>query len=395
MKNLFSLLIVFLSLNLVAQENEGVNLIEDLTFEEVLELAKKENKPIFIDCYVPGCGACVMLKKNVFPQKEAGDFYNKTFICAGFDLSTEKGKEVAKYDIKAYPTLLFLNQEGELIYKQIGASRNAADLLALGEEALKPDNKYLRLTSKMGQGSPEDLTAEDISLLLDLNETKDAQFWVKQYMEVVDDTAKYTRETLALLANNTRRFTDESFKIILDNEEEFRNNLEDSSMVDQIIRSIYARGFMEYERLIKQEHPQLENAKTQAAYWNCFREYMMDNENKSKWTEFVAAFDGMFESGIVRNMQINNTAWTVYENYKKHDNDTTALRLAEKWCEKAVEEERNMYIVDTYAAIVFELGDINKAIELQEEAVKLIQASNDPGYIEAYENRLKKFKEAL
>ena len=71
------------------QNSEGMRFFEG-TFEEALQLAKKENKLIFMDCYGPWCGPCAQMVRLIFPLKEVGDFYNEHFINMKRDM--EKGE---------------------------------------------------------------------------------------------------------------------------------------------------------------------------------------------------------------------------------------------------------------------------------------------------------------
>ena len=105
-----------------------------ISFEEALKLAKKEKKNIFLDAYASWCGPCKMLKKNVFTQKEVGDFYNGNFINMAIDMEQGEGPKLArKYNVQAYPTLLFINHKGEVVGTAVGYHQ-AEELIAVGKK---------------------------------------------------------------------------------------------------------------------------------------------------------------------------------------------------------------------------------------------------------------------
>ena len=91
------------------------------TFQEALEKAKTENKPVFLDIYATWCGPCKMLKKHTFSDKEVGDYYNTNFINIAIDGETKEGRELANnYRVQGYPTLLILDKSGKQVAKQVG-----------------------------------------------------------------------------------------------------------------------------------------------------------------------------------------------------------------------------------------------------------------------------------
>ena len=50
------------------------------SYAEVLKMAKKQKKLVFIDIYTSWCGPCKHMSKNIFPQAKAGEFYNSHFL---------------------------------------------------------------------------------------------------------------------------------------------------------------------------------------------------------------------------------------------------------------------------------------------------------------------------
>ena len=105
-------------------------------WQQALDLAKKENKVVFLDIYATWCGPCKQLKKYTFADKSAGDFFNTNFVNMALDGEQEEGAALAsKFGIEAYPTLMFVTPEGELIIKSPGF-RTASDLINLGQQIL-------------------------------------------------------------------------------------------------------------------------------------------------------------------------------------------------------------------------------------------------------------------
>jgi len=106
------------------------------TWNQSLALAKKENKPIFLNISASWCGFCKRMKANVFTDIEVGKLYNSTFINVAVDGEKGDGIELAKkYGVKGYPTFVFLNPDGSLVYQTSGY-HNPEKFFELGKNAI-------------------------------------------------------------------------------------------------------------------------------------------------------------------------------------------------------------------------------------------------------------------
>lgn len=140
------------SMILLAQEHIQ---FQKLTFSEAKELAKKENKLIFLDGFTSWCAPCKWMEGNVFSQPEVAAYFNTRFINTKFDCEVGEGVEIAKnYQIKSFPTYLFLDEKGTLIYRT--QSRMEADLfLKQAQQANDPDYQIPNLRKQYDQGIRE------------------------------------------------------------------------------------------------------------------------------------------------------------------------------------------------------------------------------------------------
>lgn len=119
MRKIITIVLAVFAITASAQTNFN----EGKTFQQILAQAKAEGKPVFIDCYTEWCGPCKQMAKNVFPQKEAGDYFNSKFVCWKVDMEKGEGPELAKkYEVAAYPTFLILNTDGTLRATQVGSA---------------------------------------------------------------------------------------------------------------------------------------------------------------------------------------------------------------------------------------------------------------------------------
>ena len=65
--------------NVIAESKDGVHFFTG-TLEAASALSKKENKPIFLLAHASYCSSCKKMKRSIFPLKEVGEVFNKSFI---------------------------------------------------------------------------------------------------------------------------------------------------------------------------------------------------------------------------------------------------------------------------------------------------------------------------
>ena len=161
--------------------SQGIQ-FEHGTWKEVLQKAQQTNKPIFIDVYTSWCGPCRMMSQNVFPLVEVGKAYNANFICYQVDAEKGDGIEIAgKYEVKTFPTYLFLKADGERFYNALGAMETT-NFIALSNKAL---------------------TA--------LNDSKPIDVWEKEYSTRKNDTTfmiNYMKKRSDQGLSNSQQFED-------------------------------------------------------------------------------------------------------------------------------------------------------------------------------------------
>lgn len=130
----------------------GQILFEQGSWDEVLVKSKSSNKLIFIDAYTTWCGPCKSLAKTTFKNDSVGDFVNTHFIPLQIDMEKGEGIDFAEqYGVHVYPTLLFINGDGELIHKSVGF-KDVNQFITLCEEAIDPTKQLKTILNELKNG---------------------------------------------------------------------------------------------------------------------------------------------------------------------------------------------------------------------------------------------------
>lgn len=123
------------------------------SWADALETARSQRKLIFVDAYTEWCGPCKMMNRNTFPSDQVGELFNSSFVNVKLDMEKGEGLTFAsRYQVNAYPTLLFLNHKGEIVHKVLGYLSPRA-LMAEAQVALRPENSLSGLELAYEQGT--------------------------------------------------------------------------------------------------------------------------------------------------------------------------------------------------------------------------------------------------
>lgn len=189
---------------------------EDSDFATILAKAKAEKKLVFMDAYAAWCGPCKLMEKNVFTDKNVANYYNQNFINAHFDMEKGEGKTLAaKYGIRSYPTLLFLNGEGEIVGKELGYIKTE-EFLALGKKNNKPSLVNTNLKDEFLKGKLDQAGLLNFIYLYASKDPALAKLASEKYFANKKDKVFSGEEVNALL-NFTQSVDDANYKVFVSN----------------------------------------------------------------------------------------------------------------------------------------------------------------------------------
>ena len=130
---------------------QGVT-FSDASFDEALAEARRDDKLVFVDAYAVWCGPCRRMSSDVFPREDVGDFFDEHFVSLKIDMEKGPGKAFGKrFPVSSYPTLLWIDGDGELVQRVVGAQ--APDqLIKQAQLALRKSGAAVDYALKYKQG---------------------------------------------------------------------------------------------------------------------------------------------------------------------------------------------------------------------------------------------------
>mgnify|MGYP001085696504 CR=1 FL=1 len=83
--------------------------------------ARRLRKPFFVDVYTTWCGPCKSMTRNTFSASSVGSYANRNFVAYKLDAEKGEGRNIARrYRVRAYPTILFFDANGNLTGREVG-----------------------------------------------------------------------------------------------------------------------------------------------------------------------------------------------------------------------------------------------------------------------------------
>lgn len=386
-KNLLSFAFILMAFVINAQ-NSSIQ-FEQGTWDEILAKAQKENKPIFLDAYASWCGPCKWMAANIFTQNGVADHFNAKFINAKIDMEKGEGVKLAqKYQVQAYPTLLILNSNGEMLHRVCGALQ-AEPFIAWANESFDTEKRFGALQQKYISGERSSSFMIKYIEALDkvcLNAEKVAE----EYLNSLKDEALFEKDNWTIFNEHIWNSESRSFKFVAEKYSKFFDLYGDK--VNEKITEVYSQKIKIAIRK-KDDETYSSNMKilkslnfpqSEKVYARLECRYLYNKEDLANYPPKAINYIEQF--GVEDPNELNQFAWNFYEKIS----DKKMLEKAVEWSKKAVEFDNNYANNDTYAALQYKLGNKKEAQKYAEIAI--VKAKEEGQDAKETEELLKKIK---
>ncbi len=343
------------------------------TWKELKEMAAKDNKLIFVDAYAEWCGPCKKMAKDVFTQKEVGEYFNARFVNVKMDM--EKGEGIglsSQFGIQAYPTLLFVNSDGKVVHRAVGY-HTSDQLINLAGTANDPNRNAGTITDRYEKGdrSPE--------LLRNLAQTRyDAMDGT--YVQVAEEYLATQKEwgtdaNLDFIFAMVNDLDSKMADYLLNNKKLFEAKMGKEAVVGKVDELV--------QNTINHAETEADLKKVEELYAKTYPERAGQMSGQLKmgyyaqredWKNFARITEEQFKKYPPKDwMELNEMAWLIYETSDGKDE----LKYALGWAKRSVKMDANYANTDTVASLYYKLGKKRKALKNAKKAIELAKAAGE------------------
>lgn len=351
---------------------------EDSNFTAILAKAKKENKLVFVDAYASWCGPCKLMVKNIFPLQTVGDFYNSHFINAKIDMEKGEGIGLAKkYNVKAFPTYLFINGDGEEVHRTLGYVEEK-DFIQFAKDAEDPNKRLTALKQKFEKGEKDLEFLKNLAGLVIYNDSELAGKVLDRYFQ---QKTTLNEEDVQMLLSGTQSTESPLYKI-------FQTKKAD------IIKIFPEDKYAKFDKNIKLNTVLKKSYNADTKSWNdsyflSESQKFLTKEESEKILKRAKANRALKDKDIptyekltlelykdfsaAGSEELNSLAWNFFENV----NTKASLEKAVVWAQESVKKAENYANTDTLANLYNKIGDKKNAKMWAEKAIELAKSKGE------------------
>ncbi|MCS4301253.1 thioredoxin family protein [Chryseobacterium sp. BIGb0232] len=348
---------------------------EEGNFASILAKAKKENKLVFVDAYASWCGPCKLMVKNIFPLKNVGDYYNSHFINAKIDMEKGEGIDLAKkYNVKAFPTYLFIDGNGEAVHRTLGYVEEK-DFIQFAMDAGDPNKRLTSLKQQFEKGEKDPAFLKNLAELTIYN---DSEFAAKVLTRYFQEKPTMDEDDAQLLISGIQTTESPLYKVFQEKKTELLKflpedkyeKLNQNIQINTISKKAYNADtktwndqyfITEAQKLVSKENAEKLLKKLKASR-------ALKNKDIALYEKLT--LDIYQDYSKANSSELNSAAWNFFENV----NNKASLEQAIAWGQESIKKDQSYANTDTLANLYNKIGDKKNAKMWAEKSIELAKS---------------------
>ncbi|MDN3692041.1 thioredoxin family protein [Chryseobacterium tructae] len=348
---------------------------EEGNFASILAKAKKEHKLVFIDAYASWCGPCKLMVKNIFPLKDVGDYYNSHFINAKIDMEKGEGIDLAKkYNVKAFPTYLFIDGNGEAVHRTLGYVEEK-DFIQFAKDAGDPNKRLTSLKQQFEKGEKDPSFLKNLTELTMYNDSEFSGKVLTRYFQV---KPVMDQEDAELLISGISTTESPLYKIFQDKKTEILKFYPEDkyAKIDQSIQmnTLSKKSYNSDTKTWNDEHF-IAGAQKFMSKEDAEKLLKKLKANRALKNKDIALFEKLTlevyqDFSKANGTELNSAAWNFFENVS----NKTSLEKAIAWGQESIKKGQSYANTDTLANLYNKIGDKKNAKMWAEKSIELAKS---------------------
>jgi thioredoxin-related protein len=390
-----------------ADTTKGIAFEQGLSWQEVLQKAKNENKYVFVDCYATWCGPCKSMDKMVYPNDSVGAYMNDRFISVRIQMDTtqQDNEEVRgwytaahaieeKYWVGTYPCYLFFSPDGRAVHKKMGRM-DIKNFLSMARAAMDSNQQYYTLLANYRKGERNYVlmpfltqAAENVHNFTVAMQV--AADYLHHYLDKLPEEKIWTEETIKFVnqyLSDTISYGDKLFRSYYKHRDIIDSIMKSSTYVDYMINKILYRDEIkpEIDKAVKTgsepnwrrlEKSVAKSCNEYYAHKNALQGQIDYYKSRKNWKSYVKYFIRQKEEEGIENWKpggwfnsnLNDAAWEVFQ----YGNRRELIEKALPWVDRVLSNTPSTApypeAIDTRANILYKLGRRGDGLALEEQA---------------------------
>jgi thioredoxin-related protein len=401
-------------------ESGDIHWTEDLNWQEVKERAAKERKYIFLDCYTTWCGPCKLMDQNVYNVGFVVDYLNRHFVNVKVQLDKTKNDNPwiqswygdailigKQYRIEAFPTLIFLSPDGDVVHQAAGYI-GPSKFVNMAQEAIQPGKKYYdpyseydRLLTHYQQGI---MHYDRMWYMIKCARRFDPDVTFKlseayqNYITTLNDRQRCKKDIVEFLSANIANRKSKDYNFFIRNSKEIDQVMQRKGYVTALIDKVIYKELVvpfyyeqnknskipmtgEYLSGIEPDYSEADWNKLETMIRQKFDKVAAERNvlaSRIEWYQRCWNIDAASRCKLIElkryppdlNTQtglINQYAWNAFQ----FVSDKKVLKGYIQWMEKIILVRNSSEYFDTYANLLYKIGEKEKAIRWEEKAAEV------------------------